>query len=425
MKNMNNPTSQITKKSIRKRYLAEKRFKWLGIGAVALALTFLTTIFVIIFSNGYSVFWQTQIKLDIDLSEFPTSLSSEVLRQTNFEKMIKQAMRQHFPQVNSRHERRDLRKLISANAQFEIRDAIEEDPDLIGNKISLWVTADDEVDRFAKGRVNTQLPETERRLNNRQIDWINTLKDQDRLRKHFNITFFTAGSSRHPEQAGILSALNGSLLSLLITFFLSFPIGIAAAIYLEEFAPKNKFTDLIEININNLAAVPSIIFGLLGLAVLINFFLLPRSTALVGGIVLALMTLPTIIIASRASIKAVPDSIRQAALGIGASHTQMVFHHVLPLAMPGMLTGSIIGMAQALGETAPLMMIGMVAFIVDIPTNFTDPATALPVQIFMWADSPEQAFIERTAGAIIVLLFILLIMNALAVFFRKKLERRW
>jgi phosphate transport system permease protein len=269
------------------------------------------------------------------------------------------------------------------------------------------------------------VPESERRLTDQQIGWVETFEQQDKIRKQFNTTFFTAGDSREPELAGIWGAAVGSFYTLVVTLLLSFPIGVAAAVYLEEFAPKNRWTDLIEVNINNLAAVPSIVFGLLGLAVFLNFFGLPRSAPVVGGLVLTLMTLPTIIIASRASLKSVPPSIREAALGIGASRMQMVSHHVLPLAMPGMLTGTIIGMAQALGETAPLLMIGMVAFIVDIPGAFTDPATVLPVQIYLWADSPERAFVERTSAAIMILLAFLILMNATAVYLRKKFERRW
>ncbi len=241
----------------------------------------------------------------------------------------------------------------------------------------------------------------------------------------FNTTFFTSGDSREPELAGILGAAKGSFYTLLITLLLSFPIGVAAAIYLEEFAPDSAVTAFIEVNINNLAAVPSIIFGLLGLAIFINFWGIPRSTPIVGGLVLTLMTLPTIIIAARASIKSVPPSIREAALGVGASKIQTVFHHVLPLALPGMLTGTIIGMARALGETAPLLMIGMVAFIADVPGSLTDPATALPVQIYLWADSPERAFVEKNSAAIIVLLGFLITMNAAAVYMRNKFEMKW
>jgi phosphate transport system permease protein len=270
-----------------------------------------------------------------------------------------------------------------------------------------------------------ETPESSRRLKDNALAWAWDLQRKGQLEKRFNTTFFTAGDSREPELAGIRGAVVGSFYTLVVTLLLSFPIGVSAAVYLEEYAPKNRWTDLIEVNINNLAAVPSIVFGLLGLAVFINFFGLPRSAPLVGGLVLTLMTLPTIIIASRAALKSVPPSIREAALGVGASRIQMMTHHVLPLAMPGMLTGTIIGMAQALGETAPLLMIGMVAFIVDIPGGFIDPATALPVQIYLWADSPERAFVERTSAAIIVLLGFLIIMNLLAVMLRKKFERRW
>jgi phosphate transport system permease protein len=270
-----------------------------------------------------------------------------------------------------------------------------------------------------------ETPESERRVTDRTIGWVRQLQEKGVVEKKFNTIFFTHGDSREPEQSGIAGALAGSFFTLIVTLLLSFPIGVGAAIYLEEFAPKNKWTDLIEVNINNLAAVPSIVFGLLGLAVFINYFGLPRSAPLVGGLVLTLMTLPTIIIASRAALKSVPPSIREAALGMGASRMQAMFHHILPLALPGMLTGTIIGMAQALGETAPLLMIGMVAFIVDIPQGFTDNATVLPVQIYLWADSPERAFVERTSAAIMVLLGFLISMNALAVFLRKKFERKW
>jgi phosphate transport system permease protein len=268
-------------------------------------------------------------------------------------------------------------------------------------------------------------PESDRRLNDKAIAWITKLQAEDRVENRFNISFFQTGASTAPESAGIWSAVVGSFLTLVVTLAISFPIGVLAAIYLEEFAPKNRWTDVIEVNINNLAAVPSIIFGLLGLAVFRSLFGLPRSAPVVGGMVLALMTLPTIIIASRAALKAVPPSIRQAALGMGASRLQTVTHHVLPLAMPGILTGTIIGMAQALGETAPLLMIGMVAFIVDIPGGFTDSATVLPVQIYLWADSPERAFLAKTSAAIMVLLAFLILMNALAVLLRKRFERRW
>jgi phosphate transport system permease protein len=339
--------------------------------------------------------------------------------------MVKETLRRMFPDAEGRQEKRQLYALVSSGAAYQLRDLVLQQPNVIGETGSIWVPADDDVDMFTKGHVAVDVPESERRLKDNQLRWIEELQNAGRLELKFNRTFFTNGDSRDPELAGIWGAAVGSFFTLVITLLLSFPIGVATAVYLEEFAPKNRWTDLIEVNINNLAAVPSIVFGLLGLAVFLNFFGLPRSAPVVGGLVLTLMTLPTIIIASRAALKSVPPSIREAALGVGASKMQMVTHHVLPLALPGMLTGTIIGMAQALGETAPLLMIGMVAFIVDIPGGFTDPSTVLPVQIFLWADSPERAFMERTSAAIMVLLAFLITMNALAVYLRKRFERRW
>jgi phosphate transport system permease protein len=314
---------------------------------------------------------------------------------------------------------------MSSAASMELQRAVTSNPDLIGQRQTLWLLADDTVDMVLKGNVSRTAPEDERRLSDQQIGWLSALEQRGDLDLRFNRSFFSNGDSRDPEQAGVRGALIGSLLTLLITLLLSFPIGVGAAVYLEEFAPRNRLTDIIEVNINNLAAVPSIVFGLLGLAVFIGFFGLPRSAPLVGGFVLTLLTLPTIIIASRAALKAVPPSIREAALGMGASRLQMVGHHVLPLALPGMLTGAIIGMARALGESAPLLMIGMVAFIVEVPQGIVDPATALPVQVFLWSDLPERGFVERTSGAIIVLLLFLLVMNATAVWLRNKFEKRW
>ncbi|NQZ12544.1 MAG: phosphate ABC transporter permease PstA, partial [Algicola sp.] len=285
----------------------------------------------------------------------------------------------------------------------------------------LWVMLDDDVDSYLKEDYVSG--EAGGRLNQKQAVWLQTLNEQGLIESRFSTGFFTNSDSREPEQAGVRGALAGTMLTMLVTLVLSFPLGVAAALYLEEFAPRNRWTDMIEININNLAAVPSIVFGLLGLAVIINIFGLPRSAPMVGGIVLTLMTLPTIIIASRASIKAVPPSIREAAMGLGASKMQVAFGHVLPMAMPGILTGAIIGMAQALGETAPLLMIGMVAFIVDVPTSITDAATVLPVQIFLWADSPERAFMAKTSAAILVLLGLLAVMNISAAMLRRYFER--
>jgi phosphate transport system permease protein len=416
-------TMDIVNRGISKRYRAERRFRLYGVVAIVVSLLFLLILFVSIIGNGYKAFQQTFVQLDVFFD--PGFINKEDLRGSDYAGLVKKAIRDLFPEVKGRRDKRILYGLISSGAGLRLRHMVMKDPDIIGKTLQVWVPADDDVDMLMKGYFKRDVPEAERRLNDKQLAWIDRFSEQGRIRKQFNTTFFTAGDSREPELAGILGAVSGSFFMLLVTLFLSFPIAVAAAVYLEEFAPKNRWTDIIEVNINNLAAVPSIVFGLLGLAVFLNFFGLPRSAPLVGGLVLTLMTLPTIIIASRASLKAVPPSIREGALGVGASKMQMVTHHVLPLALPGMLTGTIIGMAQALGETAPLLMIGMVAFIVDIPAGFTDPATALPVQIFLWADSPERAFVERTSAAIMVLLAFLIAMNAVAIILRKRFERRW
>ena len=416
-------TIDIVNRGLKRRYRAERRFKIYGIVAITLSLAFLALLFITIMGNGYSAFQQTEIKLDIYFD--PAEFEEELVADANFPALVKASLRNLFPDVSGRRDKRSLYSLVSPGAAFQIRSTLLEDRGLIGRTKSVWVLADDDVDMLTKGHVDRHLPENDRRLKDNQLAWIDELADEGRLRKAFNVNFFANGDSREPEMAGIRGALMGSFYTLVVTLLLSFPTGVAAAVYLEEFAPKNRWTDIIEVNINNLAAVPSIVFGLLGLAVFLNFFGLPRSAPLVGGLVLTLMTLPTIIIASRASLQSVPPSIREAALGVGASANQMVFHHVLPLALPGMLTGTIIGMARALGESAPLLMIGMVAFIVDIPRGFVDPSTVLPVQIYLWADSPERAFVERTSAATMMLLAFLITMNALAVFLRKKFEKRW
>ncbi|MCY4217893.1 MAG: phosphate ABC transporter permease PstA [Gammaproteobacteria bacterium] len=410
-----------------RRYRAEKRFKTYGLAAIVCGISFLVFLLGTTFFNGYTALLQTYISVDITIqeSDFDGDLSPESLSKGNYLGIIKRSLRETFPEVTKRKEKAELYRLVSSGAQYDLREKIVENPELIGNTTTFWLLADDEVDVYMKGRIDPSVPEKNRRLKDRSITWIEQLKEQERIEKNFNILFFTNGDSREPEQAGILGAVMGSVFTILVTMLLAFPIGVSAAIYLQEFAKKNRFTDLIEVNINNLAAVPSIIFGLLGLAVFLNFFHMPRSIPLVGGMVLALMTLPTIIISSRAALGAVPPSIREAALGVGASPVQTVLHHVLPLAMPGMLTGTIIGLAQALGETAPLLVIGMVAFIVDIPGSPMDPGTALPVQIYLWADSPERAFVERTSAAIMVLLLFLVAVNGLIVLLRKKFERRW
>ncbi len=411
------------------RHAAERRFRLYGKIAIALALLFLVLLIGSIAVKGYSAFWQTRIVMDITLDAASIDPDGKrdpaVLSRADYNGLVKDALRAMFPEVKSRSERRDLYGLVSNGAQYRLRSMVLEDPSLLGQTVKVSLPADDDIDMLIKGHIDRNLPESDRRVKNHTLAWVDQLQQQGRIESTFNTTFFTAGDSRDPELAGIWGAAVGSFYTLIVTLLLSFPLGVAAAVYLEEFAPRNRITDLIEVNINNLAAVPSIVFGLLGLAVFINFFGLPRSAPLVGGLVLTLMTLPTIIIAARASLKSVPPSIRDAALGIGASKMQTILYHVLPLAMPGMLTGTIIGMAQALGETAPLLMIGMVAFIVDIPQGITDSATALPVQIYLWADSPERGFVEKTSGAILVLLAFLILMNLTAVLLRRRFERRW
>jgi phosphate transport system permease protein len=422
-------TTDIVRAGLEKRYKREMRFRRLGLTAIIIGLIFLSMLFISIVSKGYTAFWQTFVQLEIYLDESVIdpdgTRDPAVLSAANYGGIVKQSLRDMYPEVTGRRDKRTLYGLVSTGASYRLQDYVIANPEQIGSTIQFWVPADDDVDMLMKGHFDRDKPEAQRRIKDQQIAWVDKLVEQGRVEKRFNRIFFTAGDSREPELAGIWGAATGSFYTLVVTLLLAFPLGVATAVYLEEFAPQNKWTDLIEVNINNLAAVPSIVFGLLGLAVFINFFGMPRSAPLVGGLVLTLMTLPTIIIASRAALKSVPPSIREAALGVGASKMQMVFHHVLPLAMPGMLTGTIIGMAQALGESAPLLMIGMVAFIVDIPGGVTDPATVLPVQIYLWADSPERAFVERTSAAIMVLLVFLITMNALAVLLRKKFERRW
>jgi len=416
-------TLDIVKSGLNRRYRAERRFRFYGLSAIVLSILFLALLFASIVGKGYSAFWQTEIKLDVFFD--PAVLQKEALINADYPALIKAAVQNLFPEVDGRQDRRLLNALISTGAGYQLRGMVLKDPGIVGRTVSVWVAADDEVDMTLKGHFRRDVPEAERRMSDKQLAWLDRLTAEGRVERNLNTTFLSGGDSREPELAGIWGAVVGSALTLVITLALSFPIGVAAAVYLEEFAGKNRWTDLIEVNINNLAAVPSIVFGLLGLAVFLNFFGLPRSAPLVGGLVLTLMTLPTIIIASRSALQAVPPSIREAALGVGASRMQMVVHHVLPLALPGMLTGTIIGMARALGESAPLLMIGMVAFIADIPHGVTDPATVLPVQIYLWADSPERAFVEKTSAAIMVLLTFLVVMNAGAIVLRKRFERRW
>ena len=419
----------LSEARLRKRYRAETRFRIYGIAAILFAIGILALLLGSIVTTGFSAFTQTEVALDIhyDSTLFdPDGTGKFVpLSSGNYRKVVRKSLRDLFPEVTKRREKRSLYKIISSGADLSARKYLLSNPNSIEKTKRIWIKSSADIDSLNKGKIKRIVAESERRVKNNQILWFDKLSMENRVRRTFNFTLFSAGDSREPELAGIWGAAVGSFLTLIVTLALSFPVGVMAAVYLESFAPKNRWTDLIEVNINNLAAVPSIVFGLLGLAVFLNFVGMPRSAPIIGGTVLALMTLPTIIIAGRAALNAVPPSIREAALAMGASPLQAVTHHVLPLAMPGILTGTIIGMARALGETAPLLMIGMVAFIVDIPKSFTDPATVLPVQVYLWADAPERAFVEKTSAAILVLLVFLVAMNLAAVILRKKFEKRW
>ena len=514
-------TDDAARRRLAKRYASERRFKFLGLGAVLTAMAALALLLVTIFAQGLPALTQFYAVLPFDLSG--ENINQQDLGKSSFGAITRAGIDAVLPFAEGRSERRTARGVLSTGAEVILRQEVLDDPSLVGGTHSIAVPVSDTADLYLKGmaakkeelpasgaalpsntsgeitvalvpdvvtlirqaapvqakpdaagvvqfgadapshflylnggivkvtavtpqgvsgavlvplssaseaaagtwRLVRLPPESARQISDLEAAYTDSLVERGLVKRRFNWIFFTQGASREPEMAGIKGAVVGSFLTLLVTLVLALPIGVGAAIYLEEFAAKNRWTDLIEVNINNLAAVPSIVYGLLGLAVFLNFFGLPRSAPLVGGMVLALMALPTIIIASRAALKAVPPSIREAALGVGASKLQTVFHHVLPLAMPGVMTGTIIGMAHALGETAPLLMIGMVAFIVDVPGGFLQSATILPVQIFMWADFPEAEFQQKTGAAIIVLLGFLVVMNATAVLLRKRFERRW
>ncbi len=377
---------------LKKRHRQSSRLKWISMGALGLAGLFLVLFFADMLSKGLPAFQQAQIQVQIDYNEDAQRMGRAALD----------------PEVS---------RLVSRTFERLIPVRMRDNPELLGTTETRWVLADSEVDQYLKGHRHT--------LSESQQATVDALVEQDRAELKFNTTFFASGDSKMPEAAGILAAALGTVMTMLVTLSIAFPVGVMTALYLEEFAPDNRLTQLIEININNLAAIPSILFGLLGLAIFINFFGVPRSSPLVGGMTLALMTLPVIIIATRTALRSVPDSIRHAAFGVGCSRWQVVRDHVLPLAMPGIMTGSIIGLAQAMGETAPLIIVGMVAFIPDIGVSFTNAATVLPAQVFTWAGEPDQAFVEKTAGGILVLLAILIFLNATAVMLRRKFERRW
>ena len=403
-----------------KRQFAEKRFKFYGQISLFLALVMLVVIISSMTYRSIPAFTNYGLNLNINLSE--NDIDKDDI---NYRRLIRENIFALDSGCEDRKCRREFSRLFSSGAAYDLKDSIENNPSLIKKNFNKFILFSDDADLFYKFGIDKNLSENERRLNDREISWLNDFQEEGLVEKRFSTNFFTNGDSREPEIAGVLGAVVGSLFTILITLIISFPIGVFSAIYLESFAPKNKLTDFIEVNINNLAAVPSIVFGLLGLALFINFFGMPRSAPLVGGCVLSLMTLPVIIIATRASLQAVPPSIREAALAIGASEMQVVFQHLFPAALPGILTGTIIGLARAFGESAPLLLIGMVAFVVDIPGSVTDPATALPVQVYLWADSPERAFVAKTSAATLVLIFLLIVINLAAVILRKKYQLKW
>ena len=406
----------------KRRYAADLRLRIYGIVAISLAVGLLGVLITSLVVTGYTAFVRTMVTLDFPISVENVDPADPAAG--NYRAVVRDGLRELFPGVSGPAERQ-LGQILTNNAQFMVRDAVVANPSVIGGTLTLAIPASDPFDQLNKGSISRDVPEDQRRVSDQQIEWFDQLEADGRVSTPFNWGLFFNSDSRFPELAGLAGAIVGSFYALLVCFVISFPIGIAAAVYLEEFAPKNRWTDLIEVNINNLAAVPSIVFGLLGLAVFLNFFGLPRSAPLVGGMVLALMTLPTIIIVTRNALKAVPPSIREGALGVGASKHQVILHHVLPLALPGILTGTIIGLAQALGETAPLLLIGMNAFITSPPGGVLDASTALPTQIFIWADSPERGFVSLTSAGILVLLGFLIIMNSIAIFLRQRLERAW
>ncbi len=430
---MSSPSPHTTDRAIAKlksRRRADTVFHAAGVGAIVFAVAALVWLLASIVGTGASAFSQNVITFDAVLDEAALdpdgARDPDALRLANYRAVVQQAMYERFDIGEDRGDRRDVFGIVSASGATDIiRQQVYNDPSLVGQTISVTAPVSDDVDQYLKGNLTTDIDESLRRVSDKQIEWVQELRESGEVRSQFNWTLFTSPDSRDPELAGVASAVVGSVLTMFVTFLLAFPLGVGAAVYLEEYAPKNAFTDFVEININNLAAVPSIVFGLLGLAVFLNFFGMPRSAPLVGGIVLAFMTFPTIMIATRAALKAVPSGIFDGALSLGASHTQAVFHHKLPNAAPGILTGSIIGMARALGETAPLLMIGMVAFVTEIPSSITEPSSALPVQIFLWSDSAEVAWEERTSAAILILLVFMIAINGAAIWLRSRLEKRW
>ena len=406
---------QIMQKRIARRYAAERRFKAMGFLAIGLSTVFLAFLLFTMLGQGLRGFQRTEIAVDFDFPALTSGTTAASISGTNADAALNSMDVPGIVELAVAQQYGDISEgLLTTGAAGNVRQMLIDNPGLVTSKQQLWLPVDSRLDVAFKRDGEPAAEQT-----------VSALAQKDALRTGFNWTFLTGADATDPSAVGIWAAFKGSLMTMAITLMLAFPIGVLAALYLEEYAAKNRLTDMIEVSINNLAAVPSIIFGLLGLAVFLTLFGMPRSSALVGGLTLALMTMPVIVIAGRNAVKSVPPSIREAALGIGASPIQVVFHHVLPLALPGILTGTIIGMARALGETAPLLMIGMRAFIPAAPEGFTDATTALPVQIYLWSDEVNQGFVEKTSAAIIVLLIFLLGMNALAIYLRNRFETRW
>ncbi len=422
--------SDLVAQNLHKRYKKEKRFKIYGAMAIAFSLAFLMIFLSVIIFKGHKSFYTHKIALEINFDKQNIVANSELdqnfdklskeslVEQISFIGLIRQSLRSKFPQSRSQKELKDIYRIISDNADFILRDILQDNFDYINTKQKLWLDVSSKVDVYLKYNISAPFSAQE-------ISRIDSLVQTGQIEEFFNIGFFKNPDSREPESAGIAASLVGSFLTMVIFLILSFPIGVMCAFYLEEYAPKNKITDIIEISINNLAAIPSIIYGLLGLTVYLQFMSLPRSSALVGGMTLSMLVLPIVIIATRNTIRTIPASIRDGATALGASKMQVILHHLLPLSIPGIMTGTILAISRALGETAPLLMIGMVAFIADIPRNFFDPTTVLPVQIFLWSDSPEIGFASKTSAAIMVLLVFLVFFNMVAILLRKKFERKW
>lgn len=406
--------------SLKKRHAREKRFKFAGLFAIILSLSFLVILFTAIISKGYPAFISHKISFNIEIKK------EYYAPDVSYREILKEILVKEFPQAgDSFKERIKLYGLVSKISRQEIKEFLKENKNKIGQNKEISLTASSKVDIFLKQFDGKEYKVEDTNLTQSQLNWIKVLQDKDKFKTAFNLNFLKQADSREPEVSGVGAAIAGSFFTVIIFLICAFPIGVMAGFYLEEFAPKNIFTDIIEVTINNLAAIPSIIYGLLGLIVYLNFFHLPRSAALVGGMTLALLVLPIIIIATRSAINTVPPYIKDAAIALGASRVQVIFHHIFPLSLPGIMTGTILAVSRALGETAPLLMIGMVAFVADVPQKFTDPTSVLPVQIYLWSDSPEMGFAQNTAGAIMVLLAFLLIFNGIAVYIRKKFEKKW